>query len=435
MKRIRDLNIALERMGLKERVILASHGRRLDLLSYSRKLLRSFFGWLSDRLLEVERTWEERRMTQRAKMMDPSWKLFGGPPPAEFKEIRIKIFSSGEVVGSIGEGGEEVIRTLDLGELNEEETRIFENFSSIFLIRFFPQGVRTGNFREGGVSRHDGIGYSLIVRYGLPPGFIRDQISNLYRRILELIVHENSHVQQRLLGSEMHFSNPEFMRERESAGGRTDLVELLHKGKKRRVREEPEEEDFFEDEDLEEEIEETPPVVLSGEEKLLAAIRLIDRYIDSAVCPEINKQQKEVAREMIAAGGDFGLFHLISLPEFLECQDKSTTLKERLKTEQGLKKTEKHHADPSTRISEWFEYFSRPHEIEAFIRGWRASLAVAGKGGGPSKNFGDLFKERFSSYLRGGSLSPQEVQDLWSKYKEVYRAFNYPDKYLGEYVP
>jgi hypothetical protein len=187
MNRLKILRSALREIGLGDQIIsLGSYsGRRIDMLSYSRKILNLFFGWLSDQVLIQGREWEKIEESERYNIIDSG----DGDKKIEdiFDDIYVSISGNsrtgvGSVRGKIGGGGEVLIKEFDLSLLGKEGTRIFLKADSHFKFKFFmAYSGNTGGFREGGVAIGDGaIGYSKIISVDAEAGYVGKNISNLY---------------------------------------------------------------------------------------------------------------------------------------------------------------------------------------------------------------------------------------------------------------
>jgi hypothetical protein len=432
MKRLRILNSALSRIGSRERIVTSSLSRRIDILSYSRKILGSFFGWLADRIMEVEVAWEEKDPWTRTELSEPFNFSISGSIPISlrkiFEPIEIRLNKDGSVIGKFG-GSEKNIGTINKDSLGEEEKRIFNHSESIFTIRFYPEGAWSRDAREGGVSTSEGaVGYSAFVRYNDKNGFIRGQIPELYSKLLQYIVHESTHVQQRILAEELDYIDPVFLSKREIGGESRNIVELIHKN--RVSGRNAEEEDVeYDEEEVEFDIPVARPAeTLDGlmEEKIKKAFDLIDRRIKPDICPELNRKEKENASKIIMEGGTYGELDLVLSENAQLCLD----IKDKVNSDRAIGGALSHLTTNKKKMTKWFKYLSKPIEIEAFMRGWRAEMSVHGKRSG-GRSFASYFGDIIKRYASSGNLTSEEVSDLWSRYKEVYKSLNYPEKYLG----
>lgn len=435
MNRLKILGSALRGLGLEGEIIsLGSYsGRRIDMLSYSRKILNLFFGWLSDEILRQGRAWEKLEESERYNIID------SGDGDKKIEEIFDDIYISisgdsrtgiGSVSGKVGGGGEVLIKEFDLSILGEEGKKLFLKADSHFRFKFFvAYSANKGGFREGGVAMGDGaIGYSRIISVDAETGYVGKNISNIYSGLLSTMVHEHTHIQQFLLAEELNDAKPGFMNKRFEEGGREDIVDLIDKNRLNMK-----DEDFFdEDESREYEDEEPDDAELTADEKIVKMIRLIDIMIKPNICPDLNEAAKIEGREIINSGEEYDIIHIASSRYFEECQKIREGVRdaEEADGKRSLKnRALSHHSNKKTKILKFVEYYNRQYEIEAHIRGWRAKLAI-GKGNLMLKNLADYFNFNFKRFSEK-EFPKAELVKLWDKYKETYRIMNYPEKYLG----
>jgi hypothetical protein len=426
MKKLATLGLALQRLGLEDHLLsLGSLSRRVDMLSYNRKILNLFFNWLSKKILENQRKWERIEESERFNIIDEP--NIHHQLSEIFDDIFITVSvnqNSGKVeaLGGVQRGGETLIGSLDLSSLKDEERRIANKATSYFIFKFLPSFTSFPNFREGAVALSEGaVGYSVRIDVDGQAGYIAENIPKIYKTLLEFMVHENTHIQQSVLADELSDVNPGLINERYDAGEEIDFIELINKNKLNQPYKWEEMEE--EEEDLPP-LEETPARELSLEEKIEKAFRMIDMIIKPAKCPDLNLQEKSIARKLIEDGEEYQIVSVISSENYLECEKKA---KEERADELKEIVTE-YHADPETDIgeSEIFNYYSRQIEVEAYIRGWRSRLSSS-KG---KENLAKYFKKQFRS-VPEEEMSRENLANLWNKFKDTYRKMNYPEKYLG----
>lgn len=450
MKRLEILGKALRGLGLEEEIIsLGSYsGRRIDMLSYSRKILNLFFGWLSDEILRQGVVWEGVDQSERYRIVDDlSANGNGDEADKKIAEIFDDIFISisgnrktgkGVAKGKVGDGAEVVIKEFDIDSLGEEGKNIFLKADSHFTFKFFiSYSPNTGGFREGGVAMSDGvIGYARIIGVDAGAGYIARNISKIYSSLLSTMVHEHTHVQQYLLAEELGDVKPGFIEKRHEEGKRTDLVDLIDKNRLNMPDEEIE--DIFGEEEPEEDIEsgsEEYPHFASEktmDQKISEMNDYIDRFIRPKYCPELNAAAKKEGREVIEGGGFYGLIDIMRSRYVEECfkiRDETKESEEDERKNDLKNRARSYHSTEKTRLSKFVEYYNRQHEIEAHIRGWRAQMA-AGSDKLSIKNLAQYFNANFKRFSEK-DFPKAELAKLWDKYKATYRVMNYPEKYLG----
>lgn len=447
MKRLKILGKALRELGLEKEIIsLGSYSRRrIDMLSYSRKILNLFFGWLSDEILRQAAAWEKISEKERYEIIDSEEVGYADKKIAEiFDDILISISGDsraekGFVRAKVGDGEEILIKEFDLNSLGAEGKKLFLKADSHFTFKFFVSySKNTGGFREGGVAMSDGvIGYARIISVDAGRGYVARNIPSLYSSLLSTVVHEHTHIQQYLLAEELNDVRPGFINKRFEENKRTDIVDLIDKNRLN-MRDE-EYSDIFDEEDDEEYIDpedegaETPErIEQTMEGKIDEMVAYIDRFIRPTICPELNAAAKKEGRERIEAGGSYDIIDIMRSRYVDECfkiREEVREAEEKEKKNKLKDSARSYHSNEKTRLSKFVEYYNRQHEIEAFIRGWRAQMA-AGSHKLSIKNLAQYFNLNFKRYSEK-EFPKAELKKLWEKYKATYRAMNYPEKYLG----
>jgi len=360
MKRLRILNSALSRIGNRERIVTSSLSRRIDILSYSRKILGSFFEWLADRLLKIDEKWDR----DYSYLKDGGFVTNPATIPAYgidsvgrlFDPIEITI-ESGIVKAKIGRV-EVIINEIDVSSFNDDEKKLFYNYPCVVIIRF-EETRSLGSFREsaaGGVATSGkGTGHTLFVKFSTRKdkiGYIKKQIPNVYRRLLELFVHENTHLQQNILAGI-------------SKDDDVNFVPLINKD------------------------------------------QLYKQMPDTESVEEFNFNQEAHNAETIKELSSYHTNKLKKQEEIIEKNKNDNNFNEKNK-------------------NAFVEYLSTPIEIEAFIRGLRSTGSFDGK-----RHGGKSFASMFRGFINRYNFTYEQKSDLWSRYKEVYKSLNYPEKYLG----
>lgn len=471
-KKLLNLKKILISMGIENTFLKESSLQRsVDMVSYSRKVLNLFFPYLADRVVEIS---EKHKELLEGEKIAQSQKILA-------KEIEIKRFlSSVNYLGSIGQFVDDLEdEIISVSEEDYDEATNLENEynalknqrlepKSIDLknqilkisfqkskgkIKVFYKGIESGakktlvlekdtdifsaeekkifletghafnihlrnvyggdqQIREGAVAMGEGVTlYNVTIYYNLSnPSTLTNNISNLYSKLLEYIAHESTHIQQFILGEiASDYSNMlgsiDF--EKSKMPLAVDRGHLKSKDKKIRknwieknIVFEEEEEDF--DDILGEEE--------ATEEPKIDVIELMFKG-----CPEIIERIRNELRE------NKNLSEVDMVQKYgEECLD----LRKSMRAE---KQSEEYHKgiDESIEASEQElndrEYFSQPQEVEAFIRGFRAS--AMGKVITLAKNFFNNIAIAFEN--------KDIIFELWNLYKEMYNRLNYPKKDLG----
>lgn len=477
-KRLNILNRALTIIaGQKEIKKISSLQRSVDITSYGRKVLNLFFPQLADYLVEMSKNQSTlmmssvsetrkkiKKLEEQAISLGSPWGLssmsemeeFESKPnvPADIlKKIhsledkyhaliekqysenswknkklkvylqpqkmknKIEVFLSGPEEGS----EKKLINTQDISIFTDEERKIFLNSGHIFNIHLRNVAGGDDPIRGGAVTSASGyIVYNPSIFYSkASPSILKRNISVLYDDILELIVHESTHQQQFLLRdrvSDLLDYYPELGVISEEEGA--DYAPLISDRGFINYKDQEKVRDwitskfkFEEEEELPEIPDELPEESDEDDESknLHEPKDLIEMILYK--CPDI----LSLARKEIEQNPEKDFMQIV-FKYRAACNE-----------EKQLKRTEEqsesyHKTTGMSKDDEIKKYYLDPVEIEAHIRGFRATLKGTGKS----------LATEFCSNIAPAFSDIDSLKEVWNAYKEMYKRLNYPEKDLGE---
>lgn len=477
-KKLLSLNKALNLAGIKNVILKESSLQRsVDIVSYSRKVLNLFFPYLANQIVELSDEHKSffenatkdfnKKSNDKKKELEDMLNSVGLKTVDEFldiidfdletniskndmdkisrlyndclklnKEKQFQILSYGKnwknkiikiyleknkkknkiyvfCKGIRKESTKSLINEFDLNIFSEEERRIFLETGHAFNIHLRSLAGGDERIEPGALATGSGGGitlYNCMIYYDLfNPNVLKNNINGLYQKILEYIAHESTHVQQFTLESNMLDVSSEvgsISYEDEFSPLVTDRgfintknKKVLHDWLRKNISFEEDEETYDYDEtgiDIAENIE---------EEKALDVVEML-----LYGCPEILAAAKKELEE------NPGIEKYDIINKYREdCSNfRNISATEKL--------SEEHHKDISESTDdETKAYYSKPIEVEAFIRGFRAS----------SMGRGISLASKFSKEVSPAFKNKRDASDVWNLYKAAYKRLNYPEKDLG----
>ncbi len=443
----------------------ASLQRSVDITSYGRKVLNLFFPYLADRIVELSKSHKEayykvtedfhkekNRINSRISdigsqyginSIDDMFILEGDhnvPADVEdelleledlmdntsihfdtgwknkimkisFEKNRtrniIKVFYKGIDPNS----SKTLIKEVSLDIFSDEEKKIFLETGHAFNLHLRDVAGGNEQIQGGAVAMKRGVTlYNPTIFYdNYTPYLITNNISKLYDEILELIVHESTHIQQFILDEEVFNKASEMGAVSEGNEHKvltTDRGYVRSKDPKileEWIRNNIEFDDITEeDEDYEDMDDYEAPISEESEEKFDVLSSLLGKR-----CPET------FALAMQEFDGTNAMDLLFKYKD--NCSDEADQRRANSESETYHKQI-KESEEESLK-----EYFAQPIEIEAYIRGFRAVNK------GKNKTFASSFSEHIASRFK----DMDTASELWELYKQGYKRLNYPEKDLG----
>ena len=347
----------------------------------------------------------------------------------------------------------------DLKFFSSEELKIFLASGHVFNIhlRNFHGGDKP--FKSGAVTGGDWVVYNAPIQYkDWMPNYLLGNISALYKNLLELVVHESTHVQQFSIGEKAHNISQDMSMEEYALGLNrpnkeysewypdtssslpliTDRTYVNTHNKK---------------------VRDNWVKSISSEKKLIADDEdITDDYEDGEVTTEDHKDNKVTTEDNFKYEDVKGLFdsspegieywvnqRLRACPEIADLAKRELSLKaekgERLnmlvelfeykdmcedekKSILSNNKSETYHTQKDRmNTNSYVKYISKPDEVEAHIRGWRSNLKGSGK------TLAYYFGHNYAASLG----DDKTISEVWKLYEDAYKRLGYPQKDLGTY--